>query len=102
VPSRGMRVVVTVSRVLQSPGLSHPIGQLDVRTSSFLPVGPKTSLFFDTSGGTTLRGSAGLFQVFALGGPFRLGAYLPQEFLGNHYVYSSLGFRRELYRLPTW
>jgi NTE family protein len=100
VPSRGMRMVVTVSRVLQSPGLSHPIGQLDVRTSSFLPVGPKTSLFFDTSGGTTFRGSAGPFQVFALGGPFRLGAYLPQEFLGNHYVYSSLGFRRELYRLP--
>jgi hypothetical protein len=30
-----------------------------------------------------------------------LGAYLPQEFLGNHYAYSSLGFRRELYRLPA-
>jgi len=38
--------------------------------------------------------------VFALGGPFRLGAYLPQQFLGNHYAYSALGFRRELYRLP--
>ncbi|PYX49698.1 MAG: hypothetical protein DMG79_07955 [Acidobacteria bacterium] len=36
-----------------------------------------------------------------MGGPFQLGAYLPQEFLGNHYAYSSLGFRRELYRLPT-
>lgn len=101
VPSRGTRMVVTLSRVLQSPGLAHPIGQLDVRTSSFVPVGPKTSLFFDISGGTTFRGSAGPFQVFALGGPFRLGAYLPQEFLGNHYVYSSLGFRRELYRLPA-
>jgi NTE family protein len=101
VPSRGTRMVVTVSRVLQSPGLPHPIGQLEVRTSSFVPVGPKTSLFFDISGGTTFRGSAGPFQVFALGGPFRLGAYLPQEFLGNHYAYSSLGFRRELYRLPT-
>jgi NTE family protein len=101
VPSSGTRVVTTLSRVLQSPGLAHPIGQLDVQTSSFLRVGPKTSLFFDISGGTTFRGSAGPFQVFALGGPFRLGAYLPQEFLGNHYVYSSLGFRRELYRLPA-
>ena len=101
VPARGTRAVVTLSRVLQSPGLAHPIGQLDVQTSSFLPVGPKTSLFFDISGGTTFRGSAGPFQVFALGGPFRLGAYLPQEFLGNHYAYSSLGFRRELYRLPA-
>jgi NTE family protein len=101
VPGSGTRMVVTVSRVLQSPGLAHPIGQLDVQTSSFVPVGPKTSLFFAISGGTTFRGSAGPFQVFALGGPFRLGAYLPQEFLGNHYVYSSLGFRRELYRLPA-
>jgi NTE family protein len=101
VPGRGTRIVVTVSRVLQSPGLAHPIGQLDVQTSSFVPVGAKTSLFFDIAGGTTFRGSAGPFQVFALGGPFRLGAYLPQEFLGNHYAYASLGFRRELYRLPV-
>jgi len=101
VPSTGTRVVATLSRVLQSPGLPHPIGQLDVQTSSFVPIGPTTSLFFVASGGSTFRGSAGPFQVFALGGPFRLGAYLPQEFLGNHYAYTSLGFRRELYTLPT-
>lgn len=101
VPSRGTRVMATASRVLQSPGLAHPIGQFDVQTSTFVPLGEKTSLFFDVSGGTTFRGSAGPFQVFALGGPFRLGAYLPYEFLGNHYAYGSLGFRRELYRLPA-
>ena len=100
VPRRGTRIVFTASRVLQSPGLAHPIGQLDLQTSTFVPVGPQTSLFFNVSGGTTFRGSAGPFQVFSLGGPFRLGAYLPYEFVGNHYAYSSLGFRRELYRLP--
>ena len=94
VPQSGTRVAVTASRVLQSPGLTHPIGQLEVQTSNVVPVGPKTSLFFNISGGTTFRGSAGPFQVFSLGGPFRLGAYLPYEFVGNHYVYSSLGFRR--------
>ena len=31
----------------------------------------------------------------------RLGAYLPQAFLGNHYAYASLGFRREFYCLPA-
>jgi NTE family protein len=71
-----------------------------VRSSQFFPVGPVTSLFVLASGGTSFGGSAGPFQVFTLGGPFRLGAYLPQEFLGNHYAYASLGFRRELYRLP--
>jgi len=100
VPSKGTRVVATLSRVLQSPGLTHSIGQLDVQTSSFVAVTSKSSLFFAASGGTTFRGEAGPFQVFALGGPFRLGAYLPQEFLGNHYAYSSLGFRRELFSLP--
>ncbi len=101
VPASGTRAVITLSRVLQSPGLANPIAQLEAQTSSFLPLGPKTSLFSDISGGTTFRGSAGPFQVFALGGPFRLGAYLPQEFLGNHYAYSSIGFRRELYRMPS-
>jgi hypothetical protein len=75
---------------------------LDVQTSNFIPVGGKTSLFLVASGGTTFRGSAGPFQVFALGGSFHLGAYLPQTFLGNHYAYSSFGFRRELYRLPQF
>jgi NTE family protein len=100
VPSRGSRVVATATRVLQSPGLPHPIGQVDVQTSHFMRLGDKTSLFIDASGGTTFHGSAGPLQVFSLGGPFRLGAYLPDEFLGNHYAYASLGFRRELYRLP--
>ena len=100
VPSRGTRVVATLSRVLQSPDLPKPITQLEVQSSNFVPVSDKTSLFMGISGGTTVQGAAGPFQVFSLGGPFRLGAYLPDEFLGNHYAYASLGFRRELYRMP--
>lgn len=102
VPSNGTRVVATLSHVLQSPGVIHPIGQLEVRTSTFIPLSSATSLFLLAAGGTTYRGNSGPFQVFALGGPFRLGAYLPQEFLGNHYAYSALGFRRGLYRLPQF
>lgn len=100
VPSRGTRILATLSRVLQSPGLVHPIDQLEVQTSTFIPTGPKTSLFLIASGGSTFNGAAGPFQVFTLGGSFHLGAYLPQEFVGDHYAYSSVGFRRELYRLP--
>ncbi len=102
VPSKGSRVVVAASRVLQSPGVSHPISQLDVQSSNFIPLTSKTSLFVLASGGTTFRGTAGPFQVFALGGQFHLGAYLPQEFLGDHYAYSAVGFHRELYRLPQF
>jgi NTE family protein len=102
VPGAGTRIVATASRVLQSPGLPHPISQIEVQTSNFIPISEKSSLFILASGGTTFSGSAGPFQVFALGGPFHLGAYLPQNFLGNHYAYSSIGFRRELYRLPQF
>jgi len=102
VPSRGTRIVANLSRVLQSPGLIHPISQLDVQTSTFIPTGSKTSLFLVASGGTTFHGTAGPFQLFELGGAFRLGAYLPDEFVGNHYAYSSLGFRRDLYHLPQY
>jgi len=100
VPSSGTRAIATLSRVLQSPDLPRPIDQLDAQTSNVIPIGPKTSLFADASGGTSFRGQAGPFQVFELGGQFHLGAYLPNEFIGNHYAYASFGFRRELYRMP--
>ena len=100
VPGRGTRVVATLSQVLQSPDVPEPITQMDVQSSNFFALSGKTSLFTDLSGGSTLRGSAGPFQVFTLGGPFRLGAYLPDQFLGNHYAYASFGFRRDLYQLP--
>lgn len=100
VPSSGTRVVATLSRVLQTPGAAGAFNQLDIRSSTFVPLSHQTSMFLLASGGSTFHGSAGPFQVFALGGPFRLGAYLPQEFLGNHYAYASLGFRRAFYQLP--
>ena len=100
VPSAGTRAVVSVSRVLQSPGLPRPIDQLDVQTSHVFRLSAKTSLFSDVSGGATFQGSAGPLQVFELSGQFRLGAYLPYEFIGNYYSYASFGFRRELYRMP--
>jgi len=49
VPSRGLRVVANLSRVLQSPDLAHPISQIDLQTSTFVPLGTKTSLFFIAS-----------------------------------------------------
>ncbi|MGA2922820.1 MAG: patatin-like phospholipase family protein [Candidatus Sulfotelmatobacter sp.] len=100
IPGKGTRIVASLARVLQSPGLVHPIAQLDVQTSTFIPTSEKTSLFLAAAAGTTFHGTASQFQIFSLGGPFRLGAYLPNEFVGNDYGYASFGFRRELYRLP--
>lgn len=101
VPSRGERVVFNLSHVFQSPGAPQPFQQLEARSSTFIPLSRKTSLFLNVYGGTTFHGDAGVFQLFSLGGQFRLGAYVPDQFRANHYAYAALGFRRDLYRLPT-
>ncbi len=43
------------------------------------------------------RSSSSLWEVLSVWAPT-----LPDEFLGNHYAYAALGFRRELYRLPQF
>jgi NTE family protein len=101
VPGRGERLTSELVHVLQSPGVNQNFNQLQVQSLTFVPLGTKSSLFFNVSGGTTFHRDAGLFQIFSLGGPFRLGAYSRDEFLGNHYALATLGFRRELYRLPV-
>ncbi len=100
VPSKGERVTLNLSHVFQSPGAARSFNQLELQSSTFAPLSEKTSLFLNLSGGATLHGDAGILQLFSLGGPFRLGAYLPDQFRGNHYAYSALGFRRDLYHLP--
>ncbi len=77
IPRSGTRITVNAARVLQSPGLAHPISQLDVQTFTFIPTGPKTSLFVGASAGTTFHGTASQFQVYMLGGPFRLELTCP-------------------------
>ncbi|HUJ96255.1 MAG TPA: patatin-like phospholipase family protein [Terriglobales bacterium] len=101
IPSKGVRLVLNLSHVFNSPGTTSYIDQAELQSTTFVPVSPKTSIFLAASGGTTFRRDAGPFQVFNLGGPFQLGAYSTDQFLGNHFGYLSLGFRRELYKLPS-
>src|SRR5262249_38414476 len=120
VPSEGTRIVADISRTLQSPNLAAPIDQIDLRTSTFFPIGflnrtdpgarRKTSLFVIGSGGITFHAAAGCanlsgslggpLQLFTLGGPFHLGAYLPGEFIGTDYALAAIGFRREFFSVP--
>src|SRR6202008_4076385 len=45
VPGKGTPIVATLPRVLQSPGVTSPITQFEVVTSTFFALGSKTSLF---------------------------------------------------------
>jgi NTE family protein len=101
VPGKGERLTLDLSRVFQSPGAAHAFNQVELRSSTFIPWSDRNSLFLNLAGGATLGGDAGELQLFSLGGQFRLGAYLPDQFRANHYAYSALGFRRDFYRLPA-
>jgi NTE family protein len=101
VPGRGERLTAELVHVFESPGVSRNFNQLQVQSWTFVPLSAKSSLFLNASGGTTFKRDASLFQIFSLGGPFRLGAYTRDEFLGNHYALAGLGFRREFYRMPV-
>jgi NTE family protein len=100
VPSRGLRVTAELLDIIHTPGASESFQQLDVRSSTFIPLSAKGCVFLIDSAGTTFHQTAGPLQLFSLGGPFHLGAYTPDEFLGNHYFLAALGYRREFYRMP--
>ena len=101
IPRRGTRLTAEFDHVIESPGAPHSFEQLSLNGSQFIPVSSKGSIFGAASFGTSFGDKAGFFQKFSLGGPFRLGAYSRDEFLGNHLAYASVGYRYELFRLPV-
>jgi NTE family protein len=101
IPSRGGRFSAELDHVIQSPGAPHSFQQFKFNGSQFLPVSTKGSVFGSVAFGTSFGDTAGFFQKFSLGGPFRLGAYSRDQFLDNNYAYASVGYRYELFRLPV-
>ena len=101
IPSRGTRFSAEFDHIIHSPGAAHSFQQLKLNGSQFIPVSSKGSIFGSAAFGTSFSDTAGFFQKFSLGGPFRLGAYRRDEFLDSNYAYASLGYRYQLFRLPV-
>ncbi len=100
VPARGVRVNADARWYFTSPGAANGFPLAEVRASAFKPLSERGSLFVIGAGGTSFDRDAPPAQQFTLGGPFRLGAYGRDEFRGSRYVLTSLGYMRELSRLP--
>jgi NTE family protein len=101
IPSRGARFSAEIDHIIHSPGAAHSFQQLKLNGSQFLPVSAKGSIFGSAAFGTSFSDTAGFFQKFSLGGPFRLGAYSRDQFLDSNFAYASVGYRYELFRLPV-
>ena len=100
VPTRGVRVNTDARWYFNSPGAANGFPLAEVRASGFKPLSERGSLFVIGAGGTSFDRDAPPAQQFTLGGPFRLGAFGRDEFRGSRYVLTSLGYMRELSRLP--
>ena len=100
IPSRGERFTVEVNHVFAAPGAPHSFNQMQFNSSTFFPVTTHGSVFTVVGFWTSINDQPGFFQFFSLGGPFRLSAYSRDQFLGNHFAYGALGYRRDVFRLP--
>jgi len=96
VPSRGLRFSADGRWYLDAPLAMSGFPQAEIKALVFQPVSNRGSLFVNAQFGTSFNRDAPPGMMFALGGPFRLGAYDYQEFLGNHYFLGSLGYRHHL------
>ena len=72
--------------------------QAEFRSSLFLPVLRADRIFFEVSGGTSF-GERPLLNDFALGGPFRLGAFNPEQLRGPAYALGVAGYLKRVGRL---
>ncbi|MFZ0429213.1 MAG: patatin-like phospholipase family protein [Acidobacteriota bacterium] len=92
IPSRGLRTSWRWRHYLEFPQVTGGLDQVDAELLFFQPLTRRNRLFFRSSAGTTLNRDAPFLLSYALGGPFRLGAYERARFRGSRFFYGSTGF----------
>ena len=106
VPSRGTRAIVDVTHYLASPDAegivrtNEDVTQLEASSATFWKWRSRNRLFVVASGGTSFDGEP--ITQFQLGYPFRLDAFNVGERRGDHYGVLTLGWLRQMGRLPDF
>ena len=111
VPSRGVLAEVRLSHVFDGPDIAVGDQTLDFDTSltqlsgvanHFWSIGPRNRVFVYGGLGTSFDATPLPTNQFALGTPFRLGAYGAGELRGPHYYVATGGYLRRIGRLPDF
>jgi NTE family protein len=109
VPSHGVQSEVRLSHILDGPDVvlqdrtfdaESSLTQLSAEANQFWSAGPRHRVFVYGGVGTSFDRTAFPTDQFALGMPFRLGAYRAGELTGNHYYIATGGYLRRVARLP--
>lgn len=111
VPQGGLLSQVQLSRIFNGPDvvvgeetfdLDDPLTQLSAAANRFWSVGPLNRVFLYGALGTSFNDAPLPTNQFALGTPFRLGAYGAGELRGPHYYVATGGYLRRVGRLPDF
>lgn len=111
VPATGVLSQVRLAHVFNGPDIS--VGeatfdsdsshtQLSAVANRFWSIGPRNRVFVYGGLGTFFESDPLPFSRFALGTPFRLGAYDTGELRGSHYYVATAGYLRRVGRLPDF
>jgi NTE family protein len=111
VPSRGLQSEVRLSHLFDGPNLDIDgesievdpyLTQFAASGNQFWSLSPRGRLFVTGGIGTSFDRDPLPTAKFALGAPFRLGAYDAGELRGSHYYALSGGYLRRVGRLPDF
>lgn len=111
VPAGGWRSHVRLSRIFSGPDVAVGGETLDFDTTAtqlsavgnrFWSLGAPHRVFLLGEFGTSFDSAPLPTNQFALGTPFRLGAYDTGELRGAHYYVATAGYLRRLGRLPDF
>jgi NTE family protein len=111
VPTGGVAAEARLSRIFNGPDVAigdetvdfdSSLTQLSGSANQFWSMGPKNRLFVYGALGTSFDASPLPTEQFALGSPFRLGAYDLGELRGPHYYVATGGYLRRIGRLPDF
>lgn len=101
IPTDGIRFTGEARYVFRSPGAVGKYPQAEAQAVYFKKIGEKGIGFLSAAGGTSFNRSVAPINRFTLGGTLRLSAYSRDQFIGNNYVFTSGGYLREIYSLPS-
>jgi NTE family protein len=111
VPAVGLLSQVRLSRIFNGPDIKlneqtfqydESLTQLSAVANQFWSRGPRNRLFVYGGIGTSFDANPLPTNQFALGTPFRLGAYDAGELRGAHYYVATAGYLRRVGRLPDF
>jgi NTE family protein len=110
VPARGVQAQLHLKRIIESPDLGTEVPlpfdtsltQLSGSANQMWSVGPSNRLFIYGALGTSFDATPLPPAQFALGAPFRLGAYDTNEIRGAHAYTATGGYLRRVGRLPDF